>query len=392
MQKIIAREALKTLLKDGEDPTPEAYAKAYYSTAKKMGVVVELEFSIEKVLEMLTPEARENLPSKPFKNKNALLTALVKTINQLSFSKKNFSTSFEVLKLLLRLLSTYPQKEVSALAKGSLLEVDKLSSQLMQSWHRRWMEQVKSSTEFNFLDFLQALEILSNFKIPNFGIQKWQDDVRELLKQARPSKAAQIQLLKDLESQMLALSQQKHPSLNTQEAHIQSPKKSLEFQEVMALPIDATTTLMSKVGIQRVLDFAEQAFLDNGQNYSVIIFGIAKYEDIKSHFGLEAAKRILVTLGKLLKQYSNASDLISYLGDEEFLVCLLGKTKEESLAFIERIDGVVRKSQFMFQQTRIEISLVAQVSHRLEAEDLQSLLKRAFEDFRDLQGTKRSDV
>ena len=151
---------------------------------------------------------------------------------------------------------------------------------------------------------------------------------------------------------------------------------------------------MSKAGIEEVLNFAEEAFLKQGENYSVVIFGIAGYANIKESFGLDAAKRVLSTLGRLLKQYSNASDLIAYYGDEEFLACLLGRKKEEAIVFIENLDKIVRNSKFMFQQTRIAISLSAQVFYRVEAKDLESLLKMGIDAFlknKDTQGMIKNE-
>ncbi|WP_299547370.1 diguanylate cyclase [uncultured Helicobacter sp.] len=390
----IAREALRELLKEGKDPTPEAYTQAYYAAAKKMGVKVEVEFSTEKVLEMLEAEAKENLPNKKFKHKNELFVALTKAINHLNFSKKNFSTSLETLKLLLRLLATHPQKEVSTLAKGHLIEIDKLNSKSMQNWRERWMEQIKKIPEFDFLDSLKVLEILSNFKIPYLGIQKWQDNVRDLLKTQKPNKEAQVKLLKSLELEILALqkpTQEIPPSKQEKKGSIivNPPKKPLEFKDTMALPIDAATSLMTKAGMQEVLNYAEDAFVHQGDNYAVIVFGIANYENIKSHYGIEAAKRILATLGRLLKQYSNTKDLIAYYGDEEFLACLLGREKKEAIAFICNLDKIVSNSKFMFQQTRIAISLSAQASHRVETKDLETMLKMSIEEFikhKDSQG------
>ena len=407
--QMIAREALRELLKDGKELTPEAYAKAYYVAAKKLDVPVEREFSIDKVLEMLEPEVKDSLPNK-FKHKNELFVALVKVINQLIFFKKNFKTSLETLKLLLRLLATHSQEEVRTLAKGHFIELDKLNAQSVQIWRKRWMEQVKKIPEFDVLDSFKPLEVLSNFKIPHLEFQKWQDKAKELLKEQKPSKEAQMKLLKSLEAQLLSLyvaeSSQKAKQLKQQETEQikeekqenikfpEAPKKPLEYKDAMVLPIDPVTTLVSKAGIEEVLNFAEEAFLKQGENYSVVIFGIAGYANIKESFGLDAAKRVLSTLGRLLKQYSNASDLIAYYGDEEFLACLLGRKKEEAIVFIENLDKIVRNSKFMFQQTRIAISLSAQVFYRVEAKDLESLLKMGIDAFlknKDTQGMIKNE-
>lgn len=148
------------------------------------------------------------------------------------------------------------------------------------------------------------------------------------------------------------------------------------------------TTLVSKQGMQEILDFAESQFKENQKNYSVIVFGIAGYEKIKEHFGLEAAKRVLATLGRLLKQYSNESDLIAYYGEEEFLACLLERTREEAIQFIRNLDSIVSQSIFMFQQTRINISLSAQVSHRVESESLENMLQISLEEFEQHKDSK----
>lgn len=82
--QIIAREALKELLKEGKEPTPEFYAEAFYAQAKKLGGNVgEIDFSIEKILEMLDNEIKVSLFNRKFKNKNELIASLVKSINHL---------------------------------------------------------------------------------------------------------------------------------------------------------------------------------------------------------------------------------------------------------------------------------------------------------------------
>ncbi len=390
--QIIAREALRELLKEGKEPTPEFYTEAFYAQAKKLGIRVdERDFSMEKILEMLSQEVKESLLNRQFKNKNELITSLVKSIHHLFFYKKNFYTQLEILKLLLRLLATHPQKEISQLAKGQLLEIDKLNAQSMQMWRERWAEQIKGIGELEFVDLAKGLEILSGFKIPDSAFCQWQEEARKILK-ADTKKDKKIKLLHKLEKilkEQFAKATQNQDAGESQAApHKESHKHKhknhhlpLKYQDIYSLPIDAMTTLVGKQGMQKVLDFAESQFKENHKNYSVIVFGISAYDKIKEHFGLEAAKRVLATLGKLLKQYSNESDLIAYYGDEEFLACLLDRTKEEAIQFIRNLDSVVSQSIFMFQQTRINISLSAQVSHRVESESLENMLKVSLEEF-----------
>ena len=403
MQNIqsIAREALKELLKEGKEPTPEFYAEAFNAQAKKLGANVgEIDFSISKILEMLDKEVRESLFHQKFKHKNELITALVHSINHLYFYKKNFYTQLEILKLLLRLVATHPNKEIASLAKGHLLVIDKLNAQSMQMWRERWINYIKEMADMDFVDLAKGLEILLGFKIDCTLFCQWQEKARLALK-SNPSKDIKIKLMRDLETAFRAQFDKK---VEIPKSSVQSPplkdsqasqEQPLTFKDIASLPIDAVTTLMSKHGIEEVLDFAELEYQKNQKNYAVIVFGIAAYDKIKEQFGLEAAKRVLSTLGRLLKQHSNTSDLIAYYGEEEFLACLLERDKNAAIAFIRELDAIVRGSKFMFQQTRIDISLSAQASHRVEAKDLESMLKMSLEEFiknKDSQGIIQCEI
>ena len=403
MQNIqsIAREALKELLKEGKEPTPEFYAEAFNAQAKKLGANVgEIDFSTSKILEMLNKEVRESLFHQKFKHKNELITVLVHSINHLYFYKKNFYTQLEILKLLLRLVATHPNKEIASLAKGHLLVIDKLNAQSMQMWRERWINYIKEMADMDFVDLAKGLEILLGFKIDCTLFCQWQEKARLALK-SNPSKDIKIKLMRDLET---AFRVQFDKKVEIPKSFVQSPplkdsqasqEQPLTFKDIASLPIDAVTTLMSKHGIEEVLDFAELEYQKNQKNYAVIVFGIAAYDKIKEQFGLEAAKRVLSTLGRLLKQHSNTSDLIAYYGEEEFLACLLERDKNAAIAFIRELDAIVRGSKFMFQQTRIDISLSAQASHRVEAKDLESMLKMSLEEFiknKDSQGIIQCEI
>lgn len=396
----IAREALKELLKEGKEPTPEFYAEAFNAQAKKLGANVgEIDFSISKILEMLDKEVRESLFHQKFKHKNELITALVHSINHLYFYKKNFYTQLEILKLLLRLVATHPNKEIASLAKGHLLVIDKLNAQSMQMWRERWINYIKEMADMDFVDLAKGLEILLGFKIDCTLFCQWQEKARLALK-SNPSKDIKIKLMRDLETAFrvqfdkveIPKNSVQSPPLKDSQASQEQP---LTFKDIASLPIDAVTTLMSKHGMEEVLDFAELEYQKNQKNYAVIVFGIAAYDKIKEQFGLEAAKRVLSTLGRLLKQHSNTSDLIAYYGEEEFLACLLERDKNAAIAFIRELDTIVRGSKFMFQQTRIDISLSAQASHRVEAKDLESMLKMSLEEFiknKDSQGIIQCEI
>ena len=267
MQNIqnIAREALKELLKQGKEPTPEFYAEAFSVQAKKMGANVgEIDFSMHKILEMLDKEAKESLFHHKFKHKNELITALTHSINHLYFYKKNFYTQLEILKLLLRLVATHPNKEISNLAKGHLLEIDKLNAQSMLMWRERWVNYIKEMANIDFVDLAKGLEILLGFKVDSTLYCQWQEKARLALN-ANASKDTKIKLMRDLEAIFKAqFAKAEIPKDATQTPLPQASQvlktpqaQPLVFKDIASLPIDAMTTLMSKHGMEEVLDFAE---------------------------------------------------------------------------------------------------------------------------------------
>ncbi|MDY3113665.1 MAG: diguanylate cyclase, partial [Helicobacter sp.] len=250
------------------------------------------------------------------------------------------------------------------------------------------------------LDLSRGLEILSSFRIPHLELQKWQDSIKDAIKTDSLSKNTQLkalvrleEILKNLVAQIEKASLQKalesKEAIEPQKQESKTAKKIKGYKNASMLPIDAATTLIGKAGMQEALNYAEAEFKENGYNYSVIVFGITKYDKVKEVFGQEAAKKILMTLGRLLKQYSNSSDLIAYWGDEEFLACLLEREKKEAIKFICDLDLIVQKSVFMYQQTRIEIALSAQATHRVSESSLESMLKVSLDEFvknKDTQG------
>lgn len=381
MQSIqnIAREALKQLLREGKSPTPDAYAEAFYNYARKKGIKIGEENSaLKSMLSVLDEEIKDTLLSQEFKNKDEWIIYLVRMLNQFYFYKKNFTTQLEILRILLRLLANCPQKEISSLAKGQLLELDNSNLQNMQIWKERWNEQVRKTPEIVGKEG-EVLAMMSEFQIDNLDFKEWQCELKEYLKEQKiPAQTPKI---------MSKLEEVLKKNLNANTSSLNN-HNTLQYHSSDALPLDSMTTLISKEGIQKVLEFAEEEYQKSHKNYSIIVFGIVSYHKIVESFGSEAGKRILATLGRLLKEYSTQSDLIAYYSKEEFLACLLDRSKEEAIDFIQTLSEIVKKSIFMYQKTRIHIELSAQISYREDEESMQKMLETTLESFQNNKDNK----
>lgn len=379
----IAKEALKELMQEGSDPTPEAYTDYFCRQAKKMGLKSYGDYiSLKNMLEKIDAEVRDNLANKEFRNKDELTIHLIVALNHMYFYKKNFALYVEIIKILLRILATYPEKSISSLAKSQLLEFDKSNPKIMQTWKEKWNELFKKGLEVQ--KNKSVLEILSDFKINNQAFQEWQGEVKEFLK--FPQNFKEEYLLKNLEkilNQELVIQK-----ISQQEEIKNSPKERIKYQEASSLPIDSMTTLVSKEGMQKVLGFAEEAFCRQDKNYALVVFGIVGYDKIVEDFGSEAGKKILSILGRLLKEYSGPSDWISYYGGEEFVACLLDSQKNDAIEFIKNLDLVVKKSIFAYQQMHFKIKLSAQVLQRSNQTSLEYMLMKLLADFQESKNTQ----
>ncbi|CAM2845782.1 GGDEF domain-containing protein [Helicobacter burdigaliensis] len=378
----IAREALKDLIKEGRDPTPEAYADAYYKVSLRLGVCVSEEcfYDTKKLFSLLDKDIQESLQGKNYKTQNELTLSLIQMVNHQQFYYKAFLTQKEIMRYCLRLLSTHSNKSIKTLAQEQLLEWDKLNQSLALKWKENWGDLIRKlnkgennkneeleDNEEKFLEVFLQMEGNAEFK-------EWQKDFEKLLKEKETKK-------EELKNQLLKL--ERFFTLKKQEQDLIQAKSANEeiqdyrFKELQSLPIDLSTSLINKEGMESVLCFAENAYCQNGVHYCVISFGIANCEKLLEIYKEEATRRVVATLGRLLKQYSNDKDLIAYYGKCEFLACLLNRDKEEAIAFIRQLDEAVKKSIFMFQESRIPISLCAQVSFREDEKSLETMLEKS---------------
>lgn len=365
----IAREALKELLENGQDPTPDAYCEAYNNQAKKMGEN-PVKHSTDRMLDLINKEARELLFNKTFKNKDDLIIALIKNFNQIFFYKKSFFLQGDLIKIFLRILTSHPLKEISHLSKSFLLEIDNITQTKMQVLRDKWMEIAKKNVSEES-DNTNNLEVFLNLNIQNKHFIDWKNRLKIAIANNKMDIQMQIAFLREFETIFQ----------DAKEKSAQSKKKKSTFKDMDLLKMDSKTTLLTRESINLVLDFAESEYQKDRENFSIIVFGIASYDELVKKFGLEATQRVVATLGRLLKKYSSSSDLLATYSDQEFLACLLGRDKDEAIAFIKNIDNAVRESIFMYKEIRINIHLSAQASHRANEADLDKMLKTTLLNF-----------
>lgn len=395
----IAKAALKALLQSKKEPTPQNYESAYNEAAQKLGGAPSGGFELQKLCDMIEPELKAANFARNFKSKDELSIALIKNANQLFSYKKNYALQQEILRFCLRILGELPAKNISQLAKGHLLEQSKLNFNTLQVWRDRWAQCAKSAPEL----LKEAIEeIAAKAAEAKIAELKSIEDIESKSIESKNIESKNIESAPKIQAQNLEQNskntnsaQDSIESKNTQEeqktqdsinnenfSNNNIKKENTTFKQADKLPIDPATQLISQNGMREVLNFAEDEYKKSGINYAVIFFGISKFEKLNEVYGEQAAKRVFMSLGRLLKQYSNNRDLIAYWGDSEFLCALLERQKPQTMAFVKELDKAVKESIFMFKQTRINIEISASVSYRVDCADLETMLKTTIAEFK----------
>lgn len=386
----IAKAALKALLQSKKEPTPQNYESAYNEAAQKLGGTPSGGFELQKLCDMIEPELKATSFARNFKSKDELSIALIKNANQLFSYKKNYALQQEILRFCLRILGELPAKNISQLAKGHLLEQSKLNFNTLQIWRDRWAQCAKSAPEL----LKEAIEEIAT-KAAEAKIAELKSIENIEFKNIESKNIESAPKIQDQNLKNTNSTQDSIESKKTQEKQIiqdsinnenfsndNTKKENTTFKQADKLPIDPATQLISQDGMREVLNFAEDEYKKSGINYAVIFFGISKFEKLNEVYGEQAAKRVFISLGRLLKQYSNERDLIAYWGDSEFLCALLERQKPQTMAFIRELDKAIKESIFMFKQTRINIEISASVSYRVDCVDLETMLKTTIAEFK----------
>jgi diguanylate cyclase (GGDEF)-like protein len=123
----------------------------------------------------------------------------------------------------------------------------------------------------------------------------------------------------------------------------------------------------------------ESSFKRFNINYSIVFFDIDHFKNINDTYGHDAGDVILKSLGLLFKRYARDIDMIGRFGGEEFVAILPNTNKEGAFKFAEKIRQIVKKTKFMYKNTRINVTISAGVANRNETNSSDETLKLADE-------------
>jgi len=142
---------------------------------------------------------------------------------------------------------------------------------------------------------------------------------------------------------------------------------------------DFLTKLYNKRALDELLDIKEAEFKRYNRNYSIVMFDIDFFKKVNDTFGHDAGDAVLGAFAKIMKNDSRTVDVVGRFGGEEFLAILSESDSKGGAVFANKVRKHVENARFMYNKTRIKVTISAGVSDREKHVSLQATVNSADE-------------
>jgi two-component system cell cycle response regulator len=136
---------------------------------------------------------------------------------------------------------------------------------------------------------------------------------------------------------------------------------------------DALTNLANKRTFSETI-LKEFAFAKRQRRpLALISFDLDRFKRINDTYGHPAGDFVLQKLAKVLTEALRVEDLAARVGGEEFAILLRDASEAKAMECAERIRRTVEATEFVYEQTRIPVTVsmgVVALSHEVAAEQL----------------------
>jgi diguanylate cyclase len=140
---------------------------------------------------------------------------------------------------------------------------------------------------------------------------------------------------------------------------------------------DALTNMFNKKALNDELLKQESYYKRFKRIYSIIFFDIDHFKNVNDTYGHEAGDIILKNVGLILNRYSRDIDIVGRFGGEEFVIIAPETEKEGGYKFADKLRKIIKKTKFMYKNTRINITISAGVAERGETNSMEETLELA---------------
>ena len=140
--------------------------------------------------------------------------------------------------------------------------------------------------------------------------------------------------------------------------------------------IDALTNLHNKYSIGCILEEEINYASRHDIPLTIIMIDINKFKMINDTYGHLAGDKILICLGKILKNLRKY-DQAGRFGGDEFLVVLRNTTEDGSRAVAERLIKNMEQLDYQHEKNKIKVSISLGIARWQKGEGVFELIERA---------------
>lgn len=163
-------------------------------------------------------------------------------------------------------------------------------------------------------------------------------------------------------------------SLNTASDQLRMQNQNLEY----AAYHDPLTTLPNRALFWNELNVALADLGTRLRSVSLLLFDLDEFKSVNDTMGHDAGDRLLIQVSQRMTEFAHKPQMFCRLGGDEFACLLIGKTREESIAYATAIATDISAPYNLLDQ-RANIGCSIGIAHADQGADVdtQLLFKRA---------------
>jgi diguanylate cyclase (GGDEF)-like protein len=157
--------------------------------------------------------------------------------------------------------------------------------------------------------------------------------------------------------------------------------------------VDGLTQVYNKRYFLETLDREISRSHRYARQLTLILFDIDHFKQVNDTYGHLAGDYVIKQVAQVIKAKSRREDFLARYGGEEFAILLPEIGREQGLAFAEKIRDIVEKYPFVFDETKIAVTVSLGLA-TICAEQIEPLdfIKRADENLYRAKRTGRNRV
>ena len=140
---------------------------------------------------------------------------------------------------------------------------------------------------------------------------------------------------------------------------------------------DDLTGLANRRDMQSRLIVEHSRHQRTGHHFSIILIDLDLFKGINDRYGHDAGDEALKAFAVLMQGVIRQTDVAARWGGEEFLILLPDTSLLQALTLAERLRAEVARTEFVFADQRLPISISAGVCSIAKAGSVNELLKQA---------------